>query len=109
MAVFYSLGNFLSAHARPFKEVLLGGLAYVKLKKSGENTSVEEIGLLPVITHYEANLTGFSVYPLSEYSEELAEKHWRRVHDKEMTHNFFIEKAQDLFGPALILENPFFQ
>jgi poly-gamma-glutamate synthesis protein (capsule biosynthesis protein) len=107
MPVFYSLGNFLSAHARPFKEVLLGGVAYVKLKKSGEETSVDEIGLLPIITHYEADLTGFSVFPLIEYTEELAEKHWRRINDRETTLNFFNEKAQEIFGPLLILENPF--
>ena len=107
MPVFYSLGNFLSAHARPFKEVLLGGLAYVKLKKSGEKTSVEEIGLIPVITHYEANHTSFSIYPLHDYSEELAEKHWRRINDNDTTLNFFNEKAQEIFGPVLILENPF--
>jgi len=106
---FYSLGNFLSAHFRPEKEVLLGGLAYVKLKKTGENVSVEETGFIPTITHYDAKQTGFLVYPLSEYTEELAEKHWKRTNDRNMTLDFFNNKARELFGPALILRNPFAQ
>jgi len=108
MPVFYSLGNFLSAHATPVKETLLGGLMYVKLKKKEETISTEEIGLIPIITHYDAGLSGFSVYPLHEYTEEMAAKHWnRRRGDKNLTTSYFIRLAVDMFGPALILENPF--
>jgi poly-gamma-glutamate synthesis protein (capsule biosynthesis protein) len=106
---FYSLGNFLSAHFRPEKEALLGGLAYVKLKKTGEKVSVEETGFIPTITHYDAKQSGFLVYPLSEYTEELAEKHWKRTNDRNMTLNFFKNKAREIFGSALILRNPFAQ
>jgi len=105
--VFYSLGNFLSAHVSPIKEVFLGGLMYVKLKKTGDTVETEEIGLIPVITHYDFNRTVFGIYPLSEYSEELAEKHWRRFRDSELTHEFFIKKARDRYGSRLILDNPF--
>jgi len=106
---FYSLGNFLSAHFRPEKEALLGGLAYVKLKKTGEEISAEETGFIPTITHYDAKQSGFLVYPLSEYTEELAEKHWKRTNDRSMTLDFFSNKAREIFGPALILRNPFAQ
>jgi len=104
---FYSLGNFLSAHFNPEKETLLGGLAYVKLKKIEEEVSVEEIGFIPTIAHYDAKQSGFLVYPLSEYTEELAEKHWKRTNDRNMTLDFFNNRARELFGPMLILKNPF--
>jgi poly-gamma-glutamate synthesis protein (capsule biosynthesis protein) len=104
---FYSLGNFLSAHFRPEKEALLGGLAYVKLKKTGEEISVEEAGFIPTLTHYDKNLSGFIIYPLSEYTEELAEKHWKRTNDRNMNLDFFNNKARNLFGPAVIFGNPF--
>jgi poly-gamma-glutamate synthesis protein (capsule biosynthesis protein) len=108
MPVFYSLGNFISAQTLPLKDVLLGGLMYVRLKKIDEEISIEEIGLIPVITHFDASLSGFSIYPLHEYTEELAAKHWkRRRGDSEMTSDYFIKKAGEMFGPALILENPF--
>jgi poly-gamma-glutamate synthesis protein (capsule biosynthesis protein) len=104
---FYSLGNFLSAHARPEKETLLGGLAYVKLKKTGEEINVAETGFIPTITHYDAKQTGFLIYPLSEYTEKLAEKHWKRTNDRTMTLDFFNNKARELFGFSVISKNPF--
>jgi len=106
---FYSLGNFLSAHFNPEKEALLGGLAYVKLKKTGKEISVEDTGFIPTLTHYDKNQSGFLVYPLSEYTEDLAEKHWKRIRDKDMTLDFFKNRARELFGPLVILKNPFTQ
>jgi len=103
MTIFYSLGNFLSAHAQPVKEALLGGIMYVRLKKAGETINAEETGLIPIITHYNAQLSDFHIYPLQEYTEELAAKHWKRTDDREMTLDYFVHKARDLFGSALIL------
>jgi hypothetical protein len=108
MPVFYSLGNFLSAHLTPIKDTLLGGVMYMRLKKTGETISVEEIGLIPIITHFEANLSGFSIYPLQEYSEDLAARHWnRRRGDANVTHSYYVKLANEIFGPSLIKENPF--
>jgi len=108
MPVFYSLGNFLSAHLTPIKETLLGGLMYLRLKKTEETINIEEIGFIPIITHYDVSLSGFSIYPLHEYTEELAAKHWnRRRGDSKITAGYFSKIAGDMFGQALILENPF--
>jgi poly-gamma-glutamate synthesis protein (capsule biosynthesis protein) len=108
MPVFYSLGNFLSAHLTPLKETLLGGLMYVRFKKTENTISIEKIGLIPVITHYDVSLSDFSIYPLHEYTEELAAKHWnRRRGDSKVTPGYFLKLAGDMFGPALLLENPF--
>jgi poly-gamma-glutamate synthesis protein (capsule biosynthesis protein) len=107
MLVFYSLGNFSSAHVRPEKPSLMGGLLYIELKKTGETTEVENSKLIPLINHYEKDLTGFTIYPLGEYTEELAEKHWRRAGDRGMNLDYFLKTAGDLFGENLMLTNPF--
>jgi poly-gamma-glutamate synthesis protein (capsule biosynthesis protein) len=108
MPVFYSLGNFLSAHVTPIKDTLLGGIMYVKLKKTEETISIEEIGLVPIITHYDVSLSGFSIYPLQEYTEDMAARHWnRRRGDSNVTQSSFMKIASDMFGSNLILENPF--
>jgi len=108
MPVFYSLGNFLSAHVTPIKDTLLGGIMYVKLKKTEETISIEEIGLVPIITHYDVSLSGFGIYPLQEYTEEMASRHWnRRRGDNNVTQSYFMKIAADMFGANLILENPF--
>jgi poly-gamma-glutamate synthesis protein (capsule biosynthesis protein) len=104
---YYSLGNFASAHVTSDKNLLLGGLMYLKLKKEDGKVSLEETGLIPVITHYEKNLTGFKIYPLHEYSDDLASKHWKRAGDKEMTRGYYHKIANGLFGAALMLRNPF--
>jgi poly-gamma-glutamate synthesis protein (capsule biosynthesis protein) len=107
ITVFYSLGNFFSAHARPVNEALLGGLMYIKLKKHKGETSIEEVGVVPVVTHYDSNFMGICIYPLSEYSEELAEKHREKKNDPKINPDHFNKKARELFGSGLILGNPF--
>jgi poly-gamma-glutamate synthesis protein (capsule biosynthesis protein) len=107
MLIFYSLGNFTSAHVRPDKPILMGGLMYIELKKTGQNIEIENPLLVPLINHYEKDLTGFKIYPLGEYTEELAQKHWRREWDSGMKVEYFLKAARDLFGENLMLGNPF--
>jgi poly-gamma-glutamate synthesis protein (capsule biosynthesis protein) len=104
---YYSLGNFASAHVTPDKNLILGGLMYLKLKKEDGKVSLEETGLIPVITHYEKDITGFKIYPLHEYEDDLAAKHWKSIGDKEMTSEYYHKIAGGLFGTALMLRNPF--
>jgi len=108
MPVFYSLGNFLSAHVTPIKDTLLGGIMYLKLKKTEETINIEEIGLIPIITHYDLSLSGINVYPLQDYTEDMAARHWnRRRGDSNVTQGYFMKIATDMYGANLILENPF--
>jgi poly-gamma-glutamate synthesis protein (capsule biosynthesis protein) len=107
MLVFYSLGNFASAHVRPEKPILMGGLMYIELEKTGQTIEVKRPLLVPLINHYEKDLTGFKIYPLGEYTEELADKHWRRTRDKDMKLEYFLKSARDLFGENLMPGNPF--
>ena len=116
MPVFYSLGNFLSSHARSTKEALLGGIMYVKIAQTdtpdGKEISLEEAGLIPIVTHFDINRTNFSIFPLHEYTDELAARHWRRragAGDPEMTVDFFMNAAREMFGSSLILGNVFEQ
>ena len=107
MPVFYSLGNFLSSHERSTKEALLGGIMYIKITKTRTGISLEEIGLIPVITHFDPARLNFGIYPLHEYTDELAAGHWRRTDDPQMNTAFFMNLAREMFGSALILRNVF--
>jgi poly-gamma-glutamate synthesis protein (capsule biosynthesis protein) len=104
---FYSLGNFIASHAQPENPALLGGLLYVRIKKTQTGTAAAETGLIPVISHYDADRKGHAVYPLSEYTEELLQKHGKRKEDPEIKLEYFTGLAQDMFGPALMTGNPF--
>jgi poly-gamma-glutamate synthesis protein (capsule biosynthesis protein) len=105
MLCFYSLGNFISAQR--MSPTLLGGLLYLKLKKFESAVSVEQAGVIPVVTHYEKNFTAFRVYPLYNYTEELAARHWGRQLGLEISLNYFTALAKKIFAEEIINNNPF--
>lgn len=73
--VAYSLGNFISAQNRGPR--MLGGMLnfeVVKNNTSGEIT-LENVKFSGVVTHYGYNCSNIRIYPLSDYTEELASKH----------------------------------
>lgn len=73
--VAYSLGNFISAQNRGPR--MLGGMLnfeVVKNNTSGDIT-LENVKFSGVVTHYGYNYSNIRIYPLSDYSEELASKH----------------------------------
>jgi poly-gamma-glutamate synthesis protein (capsule biosynthesis protein) len=102
----YSLGNFISAHANPKKEALVGGLLYVKLFKSESLPYVAEYGVIPLITHYTAKRNAFSVYPLADYGEKGFSQHGK-TDDPNFTYTAILDYSSALFGSALMLKNPF--
>jgi poly-gamma-glutamate synthesis protein (capsule biosynthesis protein) len=77
--VYFSLGNFVSAQNR--LATLLGGMARITLAREGGAVRLTKAALEPLVTHYERDYTGFRVYPLNEYTEELAARHGSGVMD----------------------------
>lgn len=72
----YSLGNFISAQS--VGQNLIGGALKfdVSINPDGSGSPVfENIELVPIITHYDGNYGNVRLYPLSEYTRELAESH----------------------------------
>ncbi len=76
----YSLGNFISAQS--VGQNLIGGILKFDVSiRTDENAAPDEqpiignIELIPIITHYDGNYHDVRIYPLSEYTRELAESH----------------------------------
>ena len=71
----YSLGNFVSAMNGPCN--MLGGLVDFDVRKDGRTgeITVENICYVPIVTHYGRGMSNVKLYPLSEYTEELASAH----------------------------------
>ena len=112
--VVYSLGNFLSAQHD--NNTLLGGLLYLEAQKKVEwdgaaRVSIERAGIIPIVTHYELGFVNFRVYPLFEYTEELAAVHRNRTRADLGRANigveYFYALARRVLGDALIDYNPF--
>ncbi len=79
LLVYYSLGNFVSRQLDAIN--LLGGIARVTLKAEEGNTSIDKYSFMPIVTHYNTSYSGFKIYPLVEYTNELATGHGVAGHD----------------------------
>ena len=96
MLVYYSLGNFVnwtSGTGEGVANRMTGGMAKVTLGLDEDgNVTIKEYGVEPVICHVEEGRNGVTVYPISDYTEELAEKNAIRLQDS----NFSLEYCYSL-------------
>jgi poly-gamma-glutamate synthesis protein (capsule biosynthesis protein) len=103
---FYSLGNFLSAQQTDPTQ--LGGLAFVRIKRQHTTITIEEAGVIPVVNHYTWDLSGFKVYPLYAYHEDLAKTHLLRARRPHINVPWLTALAEEaLAGGTILLKNPF--
>lgn len=72
MLVYYSIGNFIS-HQVSLNQ-MCGGMAEVTIERNGDEISITNAKLAPVIDYYTRSGSGykFSVYKLSDYNNDLA-------------------------------------
>ena len=73
--VAYSLGNFISAQNRGPR--MLGGMINFDIVKNNNTgkVAIENVVFSGVVTHYGYNASNVRIYPLADYTEELASKH----------------------------------
>lgn len=76
MLVYYSLGNFVnwtSGTGTGVSNRMVGGMAEVTLTKENDDTVViSDYGIEAVVCHVENIRDGVTVYPLADYTNELA-------------------------------------
>lgn len=73
--VVYSLGNFVSGMVSGRN--MLGLMLSLDIVKDGTTGEIrmENVVLIPTVTHRDSSYRNFEIYYLSEYTEELAAKH----------------------------------
>lgn len=90
--VFYSLGNYVSRQKEAAN--LLGIMANVKIYSKGDgNVFIKEASVMPTVTHYNVNSRGFRVYPLKDYTDELASTHGVAQYDGKVS----VERFKTIF------------
>lgn len=104
--VIYSLGNFVSTQSKSAN--MIGAMAEITVEKnqtSGKVT-VGRPEITPTITHYGAGMWNVSIYPLSEYTEKLAESHGVRLsHGKTFSRAFIDATIAGVIAPEYIASN----
>ncbi len=95
--VAYSLGNFLSAQAKP--EYMLGAALTFDIVKNTEQYSVtiENVSIKGIVTHYGQNMSKIRLYMLDDYTDELASKHGL----KESYEDFSVKYLKNLLGETI--------
>ncbi len=95
MLVYYSLGNFVSRQLEARN--LLGGVADVTLTYDGEDVVISDYSFMPIVTHYDTTYTIFDVYPLKEYSNDIAVGHGVATHDGAVSVERFRNMVDETF------------
>ena len=73
--VFYSLGNFISGQTDNFN--MVGGLGEFHICRDNYgNITIEDVGLTPLITHYETDITNVRTFPYDAYKDRMIETHY---------------------------------
>ncbi len=72
---YYSLGNFVSN--QQYTDTVLGGMAYVEIKKEDGQTVIDNNSVIPVVTHNDKTQDPVVIqtYYLADYTQELADVH----------------------------------
>lgn len=105
MLVYYSIGNFVNATSGTGDGVadrMLGAMARVTLERVEDGTiSITEYDALPVVAHVESGMQGVTVYPMEEYTEELASENEIVKQDPD----FSLEYLQDVWNEVMGEQN----
>lgn len=104
--VYYSLGNFVNWTAESGEGVanrMVGGMAQVTigLDESGKAV-IKSYGVLPLVCHLEKGFGGVTVFPLEEYTEELAGRNEIVKQDENFSLEYCRELSRKVFGGVML-------
>lgn len=105
---FYSLGNLISSAYlvdradEMFQDMYeVGAIAQFTLKKTGEKqVEVLDPQIIPIVNHFEGEYTNFHIYPLKNYTEQLAQAHSQRQYSTLFTKQWLDEQVNGVFAPS---------
>ncbi len=100
--VYYSLGNFVNWTASSGAGIanrMVGGMAKVTIGRNEAGEAViKAYELEPLVCHVESGFGGVTVYPLSEYTEELAERNEIVKQDGSFSLDYCLKLVEDVLG-----------
>ncbi len=102
MLVYYSLGNFVNWTAGTGDGVanrMVGGMANItiEMNENGE-AYIADHSVTAVVCHVEKKTNGITVYPLSEYTKELAEQNAIKNQDSSFSLEYCTNLCDEIWG-----------
>ena len=102
MLVYDSLGNFVnwtSGTGTGVANRMVGGMAEVTIQKNEDGEAeITDYGIEPLVSHVESGYEGVTVYKLSDYTEELAEKNEIRKQDEAFSLDYCKNLCEEVWG-----------
>jgi poly-gamma-glutamate synthesis protein (capsule biosynthesis protein) len=105
MLVYDSIGNFVSwtnLSGDGVSNRMVGGMAEVTISmdENGE-VSIQDYGVEAVVCHLTEGTNGVTVYPLSEYSDELAKENAIVAQDGNFSKEYCAQLCDDVWGVGI--------
>ncbi len=109
MLVYYSLGNFVnwtSGSGEGIANRMVGGMAQITISRaeSGE-VYIETYDVEPLVAHLEEGMNGVTVYPLSEYTDELASANQIIKQDPDFSLQYCEALCEKVWGEEIFYES----
>lgn len=102
--VAYSLGNFISAQDSGAR--MIGGMLDVDIAVDLETGKTEFNGcrFVPIITHYDRGFANNRLYPLEDYTEELAASHGVRAYTPDFSLDYIKNTVKNVIAAEFLTE-----
>ena len=104
MLVYYSLGNFVnwtSSSGAGIANRCVGGMAQITIGRDSKGEVViKDHGIKALVCHLQQGPKGVSVYPLSEYTDELGNKNEIVAQDSSFSRKYCVDLCNKVWGTA---------
>ncbi|MCL1794302.1 MAG: CapA family protein [Oscillospiraceae bacterium] len=100
----YSIGNMISGMLGA-KNMIGGFLCFdiVKTTQGGiPETTIENVEMIPIITHYNMKRKGFQLYRFEDYTEELAKQHGNINWDNKFSYKYIKDLIVQNVAPEFL-------
>jgi poly-gamma-glutamate synthesis protein (capsule biosynthesis protein) len=103
----YSIGNLISGML--YKQNMIGamlGFDIIKTTKNGDSTvSIENVRMIPVVTHYNMNRMKFQIYEFKDYTDELAKQHGCIKYSKDFSYKYLKDLITKNIPPEFLSDD----
>lgn len=102
MLVYYSLGNFVNWTSESGEGIAnrnVGGMAKFTIEKSEDTDAhVKDYGIKALVCQDESGFENVTVYPLSEYTDELSDANEIKNQDPSFSNDYCINLCNEVWG-----------
>jgi poly-gamma-glutamate synthesis protein (capsule biosynthesis protein) len=100
----YSIGNMISGMLGA--KNMIGGFLCFDIVKTNQNgiseTAIENVEMIPIITHYNMKRKGFQIYRFEDYTEELAKAHGNINSDNRFSYKYIKDLIVQNVAPEFL-------